>query len=124
MAVRASGWGSQSGETVAAHCCEAEVEFGKRGGEREGEEGGVAQSASETEGIRRTDTMSASLSLCVGGDESRGREAEFKSVGKGGGTVALTAGRLISSSSGSPNSCSDIGQNGSRTCRNTRAVTR
>lgn len=99
------------------HCREAAVEFGKQ----EGEEVGVAQSASETEEITRTDTVSASLSFCVGGDTSRGREAEFKSVGKDGGTVALKAGRLISSSSGSQCSCSDWGQNGSRTCRNTKA---
>lgn len=33
--------------------------------------------------------MSVSLSFCVGGGKSQEREAQFKSVGKGGDTVAL-----------------------------------
>lgn len=118
----------KSGETDTEHGCEAEEQFGRRGGG-----GGSTDSASEKEGeamaVRGTETMSVSVrkvlqdrSLCVGDEESEGRGLEFNSVCEAINTVALLVGRLTSSSSGSEFSCSDRGQNGSSTCRNTRVI--
>lgn len=129
----AAGWGSEglleSVGTDTELGCEEEVES-----DRGGVGGGRSDPASEREGeatVKGTGTETASVSvtevagdwsLCVGAKESEGRGGEFNSVCEVINIVVLLAWWLTSTSSGSELSCSNSGQNGSSTCRNTRGI--
>lgn len=123
----APGWGSdwplESRRADTMHGCERGVQSDRGGGDSEAEWEGEATTVKGTEGA--SDTVREVVqdrSLCVGGEESEGRGLEFNSVSEIMNTVLLLGGWLTSSSSGSEYSCSDRGQNGSRTCRNTRGI--
>lgn len=68
-------------------------------------------------------TTSQDRSFCVAAEDSEEREEGFNSDWEGKNNVALLAGWMTSTSSGSEFSCSDREQNGSSTCRNTRVIT-
>lgn len=123
---RASEGLEESGETDTKHGCKAEAQSGREEGRTD------SASEKEAEAVRVGGAEATPVSvgevlwggtLCAGDEESEERGRQFNSVCEPVNTVALPVGWSAPSSSGSKFSCSDRGQNGSSTCRNTKVIT-
>lgn len=114
----------KSGEADAECGCGSGEKFGRGG---RGRPAPVSEKEAAAMAVKGTGaiTVSARTALqdrAFGVAAEEGREQGFNFVCEGKSSVALLAGWMTSTSSRSELSCSDRGQNGSSTCRNTRVI--
>lgn len=114
----------KSGDADLECGCVSKVQF-----EWGGRPGSVSETEEEATAPKQTEAKLVSVrtslqdrAFRVTAEVSEEREIRFNSVWDSKNTVALIDGWMTSMSSGSEFPCSDRGQNGSSTCRNTRVI--